>query len=55
MSNEKVIVYPENPREQAEEAIANLAYESMMKDLTIQQMQNDQANLTYQLMMKGVL
>ncbi|WP_339258213.1 hypothetical protein [Lysinibacillus sp. FSL K6-3209] len=34
---------------------AQLAYESVMKDLRIVELNSNQADLTYQLMMKGVL
>lgn len=34
---------------------AQLAYEAIEKDLKIEELSNNQAELTYQLMMKGVL
>jgi len=34
---------------------ANFMYDSMMKDLSIEESTNQQADLLYQLMMKGVL
>lgn len=42
-------------KEESEGTIATLSYELVMKELTIQKLQDDQANLIYQLMMKGVL
>jgi hypothetical protein len=41
--------------EQQEATLANLAYKLTLKDITIQQLQSDQANLFYQLMIKGVI
>lgn len=41
--------------EQLEAVNAQLVYESMMKDLTIEELASNQADLTYQLMVKGVL
>lgn len=53
---------PEEKVEQLEAINAQLAYESVMKDLKIEELSSNQeelssnqAELTYQLMMKGVL
>ena len=41
--------------ERLEATNAQLAYEAIEKDLKIEELSNNQAELTYQLMMKGVL
>ena len=45
----------EEKTERLEATNAQLAYESVMKDLRIEELNSNQADLTYQLMMKGVL
>lgn len=42
-------------KEVFESTIATLSYELVKKDMLIQQMQNNQSELIYQLMMKGVI
>lgn len=46
---------PEEKVERLEATNAQLAYESAMKDLKIEDLSSNQAELTYQLMVKGVL
>ncbi len=45
----------EEKTERLEAMNAQLAYESVMKNLRIEELNSNQADLTYQLMMKGVL
>lgn len=42
-------------KEESEIALATLSYEVVNKDLIIQQLQDNQANLMYELMTKGVI
>ncbi|MGG3448616.1 hypothetical protein ABER98_01645 [Domibacillus aminovorans] len=48
-------VYRRSLTEQVEELEAKYMYDSMMKDMAIEETNNTQAELMYQLMMKGVL
>lgn len=46
---------PQEKIERLEATTAQVIYESMMKDMVIEELSNNQAGLTYQLMMKGVI
>jgi len=45
----------EEKTDRLEATNAQLAYDSVVKDLRIEELNSNQADLTYQLMMKGVL